>query len=39
MNPGNYSVDWNAINMSSVIYLYKIESINFVDVKKMILIK
>jgi len=39
MNAGNYSFNWNAINLSSGIYLYKIESNNFIDVKKMILLK
>lgn len=39
MSAGNYSVDWNAANLSSGIYLYKIETGNFVAVKKMILMK
>ena len=39
MNPGNYNVDFNASNLSSGIYLYRIETSNFVQVKKMILIK
>lgn len=36
---GYYSVDFNAANLSSGVYFYKLESNNFVDVKKMILIK
>ena len=39
MSAGNYSVNWNAVNLSSGIYLYKIETENFVDVKKMIFMK
>ena len=38
-NPGNYSVDFNAINLSSGVYFYKLESGTFRDVKKLILIK
>jgi len=36
---GNYSVSFNAMNLASGIYLYKIQSGDFVDVKKMTLIK
>jgi len=39
LNTGNYSVNWNASNVSSGIYLYKIETGSFVDVKKMVLLK
>jgi hypothetical protein len=38
-NVGNHSVDFNATNLSSGIYLYKIEAGNFTSVKKMQLMK
>ncbi|MDQ3021356.1 MAG: T9SS type A sorting domain-containing protein [Bacteroidota bacterium] len=37
--PGNYSVEFDGTNMSSGIYYYRIEAGNFVQVRKMILIK
>ena len=36
---GNYSVEWNASNNASGIYFYKLESNNFVQVRKMVLMK
>jgi hypothetical protein len=39
MNSGNYLVDFDATNLSSGIYLYKLVSGNFVDVKKMVLVR
>lgn len=36
---GNYSVVWNAANMPSGVYIYKIEAGSFTETKKMILIK
>lgn len=36
---GQYSVDFNGANLSSGVYYYKLESGNFSDVKKMILVK
>ncbi len=36
---GNYSVTFNATNLTSGIYFYKLQSGNFVENKKMILIK
>jgi len=39
MDAGNYTADWNASKFSSGIYLYRIEADNFIQVKKMILIK
>ena len=36
---GNYSVKWNASNDASGIYFYKLETDNFVQVRKMILMK
>jgi hypothetical protein len=38
-NAGNYSVDFNAADLSSGIYLYKIEAGSFTSVKKMQLMK
>jgi hypothetical protein len=37
--PGSYVIGWNATNYSSGIYFYKMTAENFLDVKKMILIK
>jgi hypothetical protein len=39
IDAGHYSVDFNGANLSSGIYYYKLESENFSDVKKMILVK
>jgi hypothetical protein len=36
---GNYMVSFNAENLASGLYMYKIESGNFVDTKKMMLVK
>ncbi|MDD5360762.1 MAG: C25 family cysteine peptidase [Ignavibacteria bacterium] len=36
---GNYSVDFNASEFASGVYFYRLESNDFVDVKRMILIK
>jgi len=36
---GNYSVNWDASKYSSGVYFYKLETNNFVKVKKMILMK
>lgn len=37
--PGYYSVDFNASVLSSGVYLYRLESADFLDVKRMVLIK
>jgi photosystem II stability/assembly factor-like uncharacterized protein len=39
LNAGTYEVDWNAINYSSGVYLYKLSEGDFVQTKKMIVIK
>jgi len=38
-NEGSYNVHFNAVNLSSGVYYYKLESNGFADTKKMILIK
>jgi photosystem II stability/assembly factor-like uncharacterized protein len=37
--PGNYSVEWNATQLASGVYFYRIQAGNFVQTKKMILMK
>lgn len=37
--PGKYSLEWNAKNYSSGVYFYNIKAGNFIQTKKMILIK
>lgn len=39
MSPGTYTADFNATNLSSGVYLYKMKINNFVEIKKMILEK
>jgi len=39
MNPGIYKVNWNASNQPSGVYFYRIETGDFKDTKRMILIK
>jgi hypothetical protein len=36
---GNYEVDFNAAGLSSGIYFCKLQAGNFVEIKKMILMK
>jgi len=36
---GNYSVNLNAVNLSSGVYFYRLKAGNFVETKKMILLK
>jgi len=36
---GSHSIKWNATNYSSGIYFYKLESDNFVQVRKMVLLR
>ena len=36
---GNFDVNWNAQNFESGIYLYRLQTNNFTDTKKMLLIK
>lgn len=39
LNPGYYSVDFDAQHLSTGVYFYKLESESFTETKKMILIK
>lgn len=36
---GNYKINWNANNLPSGIYLYRLETDNYVESKKMTLLK
>ena len=38
-NAGTYKVDFNASNLSSGVYFYKIDAGSYTNVKKMILMK
>ncbi|HAX49054.1 MAG TPA: T9SS C-terminal target domain-containing protein, partial [Bacteroidetes bacterium] len=38
-NPGSYNVNFNAVNLSSGIYFYKISAGSFSDIRKMTLVK
>jgi len=38
-SPGTYEVKWNASHLSSGVYFYKLESINFTETKSMLLVK
>jgi hypothetical protein len=39
LEAGSYNIEWDAGNYSSGVYFYKLESGNFVQTKKMVLIK
>ena len=39
MNAGTYEVNWNAAKLSSGIYFYKLETNEFIETKRMVLIK
>lgn len=39
MDAGRYEVEWDAKNYASGTYIYKLETADFTDVKKMILVK
>lgn len=37
--PGKYKIDFNALNYASGMYFYRIETGDFVDIKKMVIVK
>jgi aminopeptidase N len=39
LNAGSYSVDWNALDFPSGVYIYRITAGNNIDTRKMLLIK
>jgi len=39
MRPGSYLIEWNAANFASGVYFYRLETDNFVETRKMVLIK
>jgi len=39
LQPGIYEVEWNASNYTSGVYFYRLSSGNFIETKKMLLIK
>ncbi len=38
-NPGDYEIQFNSGNLTSGVYLYKLETGSFIDVKKMIILR
>ena len=39
LNAGTYNYDWNASNLTSGIYFYRMQTNSFVETKKMMLLK
>jgi len=39
LQPGTYEVEWNATNFASGIYFYRLETGDFTQIKKMVLLK
>ena len=39
LSSGKYKYEWDASNLASGLYLYKIQAGDFVDIKKMVLMK
>ena len=39
LNPGNYKVEFDGSGLTSGVYFYRIEAGEFVDTKRMILVK
>ena len=36
---GNYEITWNALNLPSGVYFYRLQAGSFIDTKKMVLLK
>jgi len=39
LNAGTYTTQWNATRVASGVYLYRLQAGDFVDIKKMLLLK
>jgi len=39
LSAGTYNYDWNASNLTSGIYFYRLQAADFVETKKMMLLK
>jgi hypothetical protein len=39
MNPGSHSVQWNAANIPSGVYFYRLQAGSFMDTKKLVLLR
>jgi hypothetical protein len=39
MNPGRYTVQWDAGNLPSGVYLYRLQAGQFAETKKLVLMK
>jgi photosystem II stability/assembly factor-like uncharacterized protein len=39
LKPGKYNADWNAVNYSSGVYFYTLETPDYISTKKMVLVK
>ena len=39
LNAGTYEIEFKAVNLSSGFYFYRIENVDFIDTKKMLLLK
>jgi hypothetical protein len=39
LQPGNYDVEFNATNLPSGVYFYRLQTDNFIETKKMVLLR
>src|SRR5207247_9828637 len=39
LKPGTYEVEWNGSNYPSGVYYYKLTAVNYIETKKMVLVK
>lgn len=39
LSAGSYSYEWDASNLASGVYLYRLEAGEFIEIKKMILMR